>query len=338
MNCLVLGAGGFIGHNLVNRLVSEGHWVRGVDIKYPEFQHTNASEFVIADLTTERLCESVITLNSNRRYSYYPTPFNKTIQFDRVYNLAAQMGGANYIFSKDYDSTILNDSARINLNIAKHASKIGCGTLFFSSSACIYPESLQEESKSNALKESDAWLGKPDSVYGIEKLFSEQLYDSYRRNNNLNIRIAIFHNIFGENGTIEPLRSKAPAALCVKVAKATDGEEIEIMGSGNQVRSFLYIDECLDGIEKLMQSDYYKPLNIGSSESISINDLAKMVINISGKDLKIKNIPSNTIGVGGRNSDNTLCREVLNWEPKQPLRTGMEKLYRWVNEEVKTRG
>lgn len=317
----VLGGNGMIGTKLVSRLKNEGYWVRAVDRKEPEFSKSDADEVVILDL---------------REYTnvVYALSRNLGASFDEVYMLAAEMGGSLFVFTGDNDADIIHNSAIMNLNVANAASIIGCGKLFFSSSACCYSERLQEDLGNGGLKENSAWDGKPDSVYGIEKLISEQVYDSYKRNKGLNIRIGRFHNIFSTECTYEGDRPKAPAAICRKVAECPDGGEIEIFGDGLQERSFLWIDECLDGIRKLMDSDYYQPLNIGSDYLIGINDLAKMVIDISGKNITIKNIPSNAIGVRSRCSDNELIKEVLNWQPTQPLRMGMEKLYKWIDERV----
>jgi len=312
---LVLGAGGFIGSHMAKRLKREGYIVTGVDLKYPEFSKTACDRFIIADLCYLDLRNTV------------------GVDFDEIYQFAADMGGAGYIFTGQNDANIMHNSALINLNVAQYAT-INKGKLFYSSSACIYPQQIQEDVNNKGLKESDAYPVNPDSEYGYEKIFSERLYDSYRRNYGLNVRIARFHNIFGEEGTYFGGKEKAPAAMCRKVAQEKNGGEIEVWGDGLQTRSFLYIDECIEGVRKLMQSEYYSPINIGSNEIISINDLAEMAINISGKDLKVKNIPSNAIGVRGRNSDNTLIKEVLGWQPTQPLRTGMEKLYSWINQQV----
>jgi len=324
----VLGGHGMIGMQLVNRLISEGYWVRSVDIKEPEFSESKADESLLLDLRIE----------SNVSKAMW-SPFQKSWKdeegsFDEVYMLAAQMGGALYIFSKDNDSEIIYDSAIMNLYVAKKASIFNVKKLFFSSSACAYSERLQEDLNSASLKEDTAWDGKPDSVYGIEKLIAEEVYDAYRRNNKLDVRIGRFHNIFSTECTYQGGREKAPAAVCRKVAEAQDGTEIEIYGDGLQQRSFLWIEECLDGIRNLMDSDYVYPVNIGSDEMISINDLAKMVIEISGKDLKIVNVESNMTGVRGRNSNNELIQEVTGWRPTQPLKVGMEKLYKWIDMEV----
>jgi len=317
---LVLGAGGFIGSHMVKRLKKDGYWVRGVDLKRPEFSESNADEFRIGDLRnqvfTELMCK----------------PFNGG-SFNLVIQLAADMGGAGYIFTGEHDADVMHNSVTINCNILDSLRRNNFkGIIFYSSSACMYPQEIQKITHNCWLKEGDAYPGNPDSEYGWEKLFSERMYLAYSRNYNFNVRIARFHNIFGEEGTWRGGKEKAPAAVTRKVCEATN--EIEIWGDGLQTRSFLYIDECIEGVMKLIASDYKYPVNIGSDEMISINDLAKMAINISGKELSIKNIPSNAIGVRGRNSDNSLIKEVLGWSPTQPLRVGMEKLYSWVNKQV----
>lgn len=317
---LVLGAGGFIGSHMVKRLKKEGYWVRGVDLKYPEFSKSEADEFVIRDLRISSVVADVMFIINK--------PFDFVIQF------AADMGGANYIFTGEHDADVMHNSALINLNVTYWAAKYKVGCVLYSSSACIYPQQIQEETYNKGLKESDAYPANPDSEYGYEKIFSERLYDSFRRNYGLNIRVVRFHNVFGEEGTIDFLKAKAPAALCRKIAECEDGGEIEVLGDGLQTRSFLYIDEAIDGCLKLMNSEYTQPVNIGSDEIISINNLARMIVEISGKNISIKNIPSNAVGVRGRNSDNTLIKKVLGWEPTQPLRTGMEKLFSWVNKQV----
>jgi len=326
---LVLGGTGTIGHQLCKRLKSEGFWVRCVDRKYNEYSDTPCDELVIGDLRNDAFVSKVMFAPNQESLT------DKVNSFDEVYALMAEMGGAFFVFSKDNDAEIIHNSALMNLHVCNYASLMNVKKIFFSSSACCYSESLQMTTDNAGLKESGAWEGgKPDSVYGIEKLFSEQVYDSFRRNKGLNIRVARFHNIFSEEGCWNNGREKFPSACCRKVAEASDGGEIEIMGDGNQTRSFLYCQEALDGIRKLMDSDYQFPVNIGSSEIISINDLAKMVIEISGKNLTIKNVESNALGVRGRNSDNTLIREKLNWEPTAKLYDGMCKLYNWVLSEV----
>lgn len=314
---LVLGASGTIGHQLCKRLKRDGYWVRGVDRKINEFEETKCDEFIRGDL---------------RDFDFTLRCFDK--HFDLVFALMAEMGGALFVFTGESDAEIIYNSALMNLNVAKVASEMSVGKILFSSSACCYSEKHQMTNEANSLKEDTAWDGKPDSIYGIEKLFSEQVYDSFRRNEGLDVRICRFHNVFSTEAVYKNGREKFPSAICRKVAEAKDGDEIEVFGDGKQVRSFLWVDEALDGVMKLMDSDYVSPVNIGSDESISINDMAKMVIEISGKNLTIKNVESNAIGVRGRNSDNTLVKDVLGWSPSQPLRVGMEQLYSWVNKQV----
>ena len=316
---LVCGAGGFIGSHMVKRLKKEGYWVMGVDLKYPEYGETEADIFRVRDLTEKESVEEIMFIKNG---------------YDIVIQMAADMGGAAYIFSGENDANVMHNSALINLNVAFFASKYKVGKVLFSSSACAYPQEIQETTDNKGLKESDCFPANPDSPYGWEKVFSEILYDAYARNYGLNIRICRFHNIFGECGTWKGGKEKAPAAVTRKVCEAVDGGEIEIWGDGEQTRSFLYIDEAVEGVMRLIESDYTKPVNIGSDEMISINNLAKMAIDISGKKLTIKNVPSNAIGVRGRNSDNTLIKEVLNWQPTQSLRIGMEKLYEFIYKQV----
>ena len=325
---LVCGAGGFIGSHMVKRLKKDGYWVRGVDLKYPEHSNTLADEFIIGDLRDEKLVSKVLWCPCQHYLG------DKDNAFDLVIQMAADMGGAGYIFSGDKDANVMHNSALVNLNIAFYASKCNVKKLFFSSSACAYPQEIQESTDNKGLKESDCFPANPDSPYGWEKIFSEILFDSFYRNYGLDIRIARFHNIFGEEGTWEGGKEKAPAALTRKVCEAEDGGEIEIWGDGLQTRSFLYIDECIEGVLRLLESDYRKPVNIGSDEMLSINDLAKTIIKISGKNIKIKNIESNAIGVRGRNSNNDLIEQVLGWRPNQPLKNGLDNLYVWINEQV----
>jgi GDP-D-mannose 3',5'-epimerase len=324
----VLGGHGMIGMQLVKRLKSEGYWVRSVDVKHPEFAESKADQAMILDLRDPSSVSKALWGPNQKEWH---DPENS---FDEVYQLAADMGGALYVFTGVNDADIIYDSTMINLNVAKKAAEFGVKKLFFSSSACAYSERLQESLDCASLKEDSAWDGKPDSVYGIEKLLSEQVYDSFRRNKELDIRIGRFHNIFSPECTYTGGREKAPAAVCRKVAEAEDGGEIEIFGDGLQQRSFLFIDECLDGVRALMQSDYFYPVNIGSDEMISINDLAKMVIKISGKTLTIRNVESNALGVRGRNSNNELVEKVTGWRPTKPLEEGMVQLYNWVELEV----
>lgn len=335
---LVLGAGGFIGSHMVKRLKREGYWVRGVDLKYPEFSKTEADEFLIYDLRIPQNVEAVLrleTLNDHPlQFSYSRQPFTTLKGFDEVQQYACDMGGANWVFTGEHDADIMHNSALINLHVCEYAVKYEAKKVFYSSSACMYPAYNQSDPFNPKCSEESAYPAAPDSEYGWEKLFSERLYLAFYRNYGLNVRIARFHNIFGEEGTWEGGREKSPAALCRKVAEADNNSFIEVWGDGQQTRSFLYIDECIEGVRRLMESDYIDPINIGSDEMVSINDLAKMVINISGKHLYIKNVESNALGVRGRNSDNTLIKQVLGWSPSQPLEVGMRKLYNWVNQQV----
>jgi nucleoside-diphosphate-sugar epimerase len=313
---LVCGAGGFIGGHLVRRLKDEGYWVRGVDIKQPEFRTTDADDFVQGDLRDQNFCRQVTD-----------------IQFDELYQLAADMGGAGYIFTGEHDAVVMHNSATINLNMAEEAKKTGIKKVFYSSSACIYPASIQEETHNLGLKETDAYPAGPDSEYGWEKLFSERLFLSYARNFGMEVHIARFHNIFGPYGTWKGGREKAPAAICRKVAETSDGGEIEIWGDGEQTRTFLYIDECLEGIRRLMQSTVTEPVNIGSNELISINNLACMTMNIAGKKLSLKHIPG-PLGVRGRSSNNNYIQQVLKWQPTCKLVEGMKNTYNWIAVQV----
>lgn len=313
---LVLGAGGFIGGHLVKRLKSEGYWVRGVDLKEHEYTKLPSDEFIIGDLRDPVVCNTVITED-----------------IDEIYQLAADMGGAGYIFTGEHDADVMHNSATINLNVASIAAKKNIGKVFYSSSACMYPEHNQLDPNNPNCEESSAYPANPDSEYGWEKLFSERMYLAYNRNYGLNVRIARFHNIFGPEGTWTGGKEKAPAAMCRKVAEATDGGSIEIWGDGEQTRSFLYIDECLDGVRKLMESDFTGPVNIGSDEMVTINGLAELTASIAGKTLTLNHIDG-PLGVRGRNSDNRLIEKQLGWRPTQPLRVGMEKTYAWIAEQV----
>jgi nucleoside-diphosphate-sugar epimerase len=294
---LVCGTGGFIGSHLVNKLKEDGYWVRGVDLKYPEFNKTSAADFIIGDLRDPVVCQKILDMN-----------------FDEVYQLAADMGGAGYIFIGEHDADVMHNSATINLNMTYYGQKAGIKKIFYSSSACIYPKYNQENPDNPICREDSAYPALPDSEYGWEKLFSERLYLSFQRNYGLNIRVARFHNIFGPEGTWTGGREKAPAAICRKVAEARNGGQIEIWGDGLQTRSFLYIDECLEGVRRFMDSDFSGPINIGSEEMVTINKLAEMVIGIASKKLAIKHI-SGPLGVRGRNSDNTLIKAKLGWAP-----------------------
>ena len=335
---LVLGAGGFIGSHLVKKLKEQGCWIRGVDLKYPEYETSVADDFVIRDLRDPRNVESVIKLeaynNNPLPYKFDLYPFSDKLQFDEVYQLAADMGGAGYIFSGDNDANVMHNSAMINLNVAYECSRQKVKKVFYSSSACMYPEHNQLDPNNPNCEESSAYPANPDSEYGWEKLFSERMFLAFHRNYNLNIRIARFHNIFGPHGTYKDGKEKAPAAICRKVAECLDGGEIEVWGDGKQTRSFLYIDECIDGVLKLMESDFNGPVNIGSDEMVTINDLVNYIIDISGKIINIKHVDGPT-GVRGRNSDNTLIKEKLKWHPSQPLYNGLIKTYEWINKKIK---
>ncbi|MBC8428603.1 NAD-dependent epimerase/dehydratase family protein [bacterium] len=313
-NILVCGAGGFIGSHLVRRLKEEGYFVRGVDLKYPEFSKSKADEFIKGDLRNLSIVDVCMD------------------GIDEVYQLAADMGGADFIFTGENDSDIIHNSAMINLNIVDSMRRFGVKKVFYSSSACMYSQDHQLEVDVPALREDMAYPGNPDSEYGWEKLFSERLYLTFAKNYDFGVRIARFHNIFGPEGTYQGGREKAPAALCRKVIES-DGV-IEVYGDGKQTRSFLYIDECIDGIRKLMESDCIEPLNIGSDEIISINDFAQMIIKISGKSVSIKNLDVSQLGVRGRNSDNTLIKEKLGWSPSRPLIIGIEHTYNWINTQL----
>lgn len=317
---LVCGAGGFIGSHLVKRLKNEGYWVRGVDLKYPEFEDSYADDFVQGDLRDPDLVQQVLDR-----------------PFDEVYQLAADMGGAGFVFTGDNDADIIHNSGLINLNMAYYSQKAGVKKIFYSSSACMYPAYNQEDPNNPKCSEDSAYPAAPDSEYGWEKLFSERLYLAFQKNYGLNVRIARFHNIFGPQGTWEGGREKAPAAFCRKIAEANDGDTIEMWGDGEQTRSFLYIDECLEGVRRLMENDeFIGPVNIGSEEMVTINELASMIADIAGKNIKIKHIDG-PLGVRGRNSDNDLIYEKLGWKPNKKLYDGLEKTYEWIEEQVKNK-
>ena len=315
---LVCGGGGFIGSHLVKRLKKENFWVRAVDLELPEFADTAADDFIIADLRDPRVCEQI---------------FNRA--FDEVYQLAADMGGAGYIFTGNYDADVMRNNAIINLNIAHCSVKAEIRKLFYSSSACVYPEYNQLDPNNPQCSESSAYPANPDSEYGWEKLFSERVYLSFSRNYGLDVRIARFHNIYGPEGSWNDGKEKAPAAICRKVAEASDGGTIEIWGDGKQTRSFLYIDECLEAVRRLMHSDFCGPVNIGSEEMVTIDQLAKYIMDIAGIELKINHIPGPT-GVRGRNSDNKLLKEKLGWFPSLRLKDGLAETYYWIHRQVQS--
>jgi nucleoside-diphosphate-sugar epimerase len=325
---IVLGAGGFIGGHLVKKLKEEGYWVRGVDIKNNEY-HNYADEFILGDLTDSTIVESVISEN-----------------IDEVYQLAADMGGALYIFTGQNDANVMHNSALINLNVVHQCVKKKVKKVFYSSSACVYPEYNQMDPNNPKCAEKDAYPAEPDSEYGWEKLFSERLYLAYNRNYKLDVRIARFHNIFGPCGTYKGGKEKAPAAMCRKAIESENNSTFEVWGDGLQTRSFLYIDECIEGILRLMRQDsFIGPVNIGSEQMVSINDLAQMAIKLSGKNLKISNIAGEEFykkygfkcptGVRGRNSNNSLYKEKMNWSPTQPLDIGIKNTYEWIYNQIK---
>ena len=314
---LVGGAGGFIGGHLVRRLKQEGFWVRGVDIKEHEFEQSAADEFVLGDLTDQDVAMDAVE------------------GIEEVYQLAADMGGAGYIFTGEHDAEVMHNSAVINLNMLDFGCRAGVKRFFYSSSACIYPAYNQLDPDNPKCSEDSAYPAEPDSEYGWEKLFRERLYGAYMRNIGVQVRVARFHNIFGPQGTWRGGREKAPAAICRKVAEAPDGGEIEIWGDGKQTRSFLFIDECVEGVRRLMESDWPGPVNVGSEEMVTINRLAEMIIAISGKSLTVRHIPG-PLGVRGRNSDNRLIREKLGWAPSATLQAGLEATYAWIAQQVAT--
>ena len=318
---LVCGGGGFIGGAMAKRLKEEGHWVRVVDLVHHEFVELDkiVDEFLVGDLRDPNFCDMVVDES-----------------IDEVYQFAADMGGAGFVFTGENDADIMHNSAMINLNIAEQCVKKKVKKVFYSSSACMYPEYNQMDPDNPKCNEDSAYPAAPDSEYGWEKLFSERLFLAFARNHGLNVRIARYHNIFGPEGTWDGGREKAPAAFCRKAAMTPEGSEMEVWGDGKQTRSFLYIDECIEATRRLMDSDFVGPVNIGSEEMIAINDFARMAIVISGKDIKINYIPGPE-GVRGRNSDNALIREKLDWDYSQPLLEGMRITYAWIKEQVDAR-
>lgn len=337
---LVLGAGGFIGSHLVKRLKDEGFWVRGVDIKRPEYWNTFADQFVVADLRD---------IDEVSRVMFSPT--QKSLDdfensFDEVYQLAADMGGANYIFTGNHDADVMHNSALINLNVAKEAVKCKVKRIFYSSSACMYPEHTQMDTKNPDCRESSAYPANPDSEYGWEKLFSERMYLAFHRNYGLDVRIGRYHNVYGPYGTYVGGKEKAPAAMCRKAAEAKDGGEIEVWGDGEQTRSFLYIEACLDKTLNFMRQDsFLGPVNLGSEEMVSINDLAEIAIKESGKNIRVVNLFGKEFeekygykcptGVRGRNSNNDLYKEKVGKDVIYSLQDGIKKTYEWINNKVK---
>jgi GDP-D-mannose 3',5'-epimerase len=312
---LVCGAGGFIGGHLVKRLKKENYWVRGIDLKHNEYTPSSADEFIVGDLRDFSVCKKALT------------------GIDEVYQLAADMGGAGYIFTGENDASVMHNSATINLNVAELAFQLGIKKIFYSSSACMYPAYNQMDPNNPKCSEDSAYPAAPDSEYGWEKLFSERLFLAYNRNHGLQVRIARFHNIYGPEGTYKGGKEKAPAALCRKVAEMDNGSFIEVWGDGKQTRSFLYIDDCIDAVRQLFESDFVGPVNIGSEEMVSINELANIIFKISGKNGTVKNIKGPE-GVRGRNSDNALIEQKLGWKPKFDLNQGLTKTYLWINQRI----
>jgi GDP-D-mannose 3', 5'-epimerase len=312
---LVTGAGGFIGHHMVRHLKSLGYWVRGADIKLPEFEDSQADEFELTDLRQWDDCRKV------------------TRNVDEVYQLAADMGGIGYITA--FRAHVARNNVLINAHMLEAAAESGVSRYFYSSSACIYPMSLQESEDVTPLKEEDAYPAEPEEGYGWEKLYAEKLCQYYAEEGKLDTRVARFHNVYGPVGTFEGGREKAPAAICRKVALASDGGEIEVWGDGQQTRSFMYVDDCVEGIYRIAQSDYSQPLNLGTDKLVTIDELVGLVAGIAGKTLTIRHDPSKPQGVRGRNSDNSRLREVLGWEPATPLEDGLRTTYGWIESELR---
>jgi nucleoside-diphosphate-sugar epimerase len=317
---LVCGAGGFIGSHLVKALKKEGYWIRGVDLKFPEFSETAADDFVIVDLRRPENCRAVV----DRRFA-------------EVYQLAADMGGAGYLFTGDNDANVMHNSVTINLNILESCVGRNIKRIFYASSACVYPEYNQADPDAPVCREDTVYPAQPDSEYGWEKLFSERLYLSYARNFGICAKIGRYHNIFGPEGTWRGGKEKAPAALCRKVVEAREGGVIEVWGDGQQTRSFLYIDECIEGTLRLMRHPtFHGPVNIGSEEMVSINELVAMITEIAGKHVDVAHVRGPE-GVRGRNSDNSLIHRMLDWRPSAPLEAGLGVLYRWIEGQVRER-
>jgi len=315
---LVTGAGGFIGHHLVRYLVERGYWVRGVDVKRPEFEPTAAHEFILLDLRELSSCRAAVDKE------------------DEVYHLAADMGGIGYISAHHAD--VARNSALMNLHMLEAAHRAGVRRFLFSSSACVYPRYRQNTPDVTPLREEEAWPADPEPGYGLEKLFAEEMCRYYREDKGLETRIVRFHNVYGPLGTYDGGKEKAPAAICRKVALAQDGDEIEIWGDGKQTRSFMYVDDCVEGIHRIMRSDYPLPLNLGTDRLVTIDELVDIVCRIAGKRLRKRYDPAKPQGVRGRNSDNTKLREVLGWEPQVPLEVGLERTYRWIEGELRRTG
>ena len=338
---LVLGAGGFIGSHMVKRLRSEGYWVRGVDLKYPEFSETEAHEFIQGDLRDVDFVRRVIQFKGYQGNFFNEVPYRLVEPFDEIYQFAADMGGAGFVFTGENDAAIMQNSATINLNILEQQRilneelNVNKTKIFYSGSACMYPEHNQLDPNNPDCRESSAYPANPDSEYGWEKLFSERLYFSYHRNYAMPVRVTRYHNIYGPEGTWQGGREKAPAAICRKVAKLPDvGGGIEVWGDGEQTRSFLYIDECIEASRRLMDSDFIGPVNIGSEEMVTINELVNKVAKVSGKAVSKRHKLDAPLGVRGRNSNNDLIREAIGWDYTMTLEEGLSRTYAWINGQV----
>ena len=338
---LVLGAGGFIGSHMVRRLRSEGYWVRGVDLKRPEFSETEAHEFIQGDLRDITFVERVLQFKGYLGNFYHFVASKYVDTFDEIYQFAADMGGAGFVFTGENDADIMHNSATINLNVLEAQRQlndfkgVNKTKIFYSGSACMYPEHNQLDPNNPDCREESAYPANPDSEYGWEKLFSERLFFAYSRNYGIPVRVARYHNIFGPEGTWEGGREKAPAAICRKVAHLPEeGGSIEVWGDGLQTRSFLYIDECIEATRRMMESDFQGPVNIGSEEMVTINQLVDTAAKVSNKEVK-KNHIDGPLGVRGRNSNNDLIREKLGWDYSQTLEEGIRKTYEWISEQIK---
>ena len=340
-SALVLGAGGFIGSHMVKKLRSEGYWVRGVDLKRPEFSKTQAHEFIQGDLRDVDFVRRVLEFRGFRNNFYHSVPDRLVGSFDEIYQFAADMGGAGFVFTGENDADIMHNSVQINLNVLECQRKqnerkeTNHTKIFYSSSACMYPEHNQLDPDNPDCREESAYPANPDSEYGWEKLFSERLYFAYNRNHGIPVRVARYHNIFGPEGTWDGGREKAPAAICRKVARLpNEGGTIDVWGDGEQTRSFLLVDECVEATYRLVQSDFIGPVNIGSEEMVTTNELVDTAARVSGKQVE-KNHIEGPLGVRGRNSNNDLIREKLGWDYTQSLEEGIRKTYKWIQAQIK---
>jgi GDP-D-mannose 3', 5'-epimerase len=341
---LVLGAGGFIGSHMVERLRAEGYWVRGVDLKYPEFSKTEANEFIIGDLRQAKFTETVLEFKGYQGNYYKSIPYKMIDTFDEIYQFAADMGGAGFVFTGENDADIMHNSVSINLNVLEGQKRLNESVgvnktkIFYSGSACMYPEHNQLDPDNPDCREESAYPANPDSEYGWEKLFSERLYFAYNRNYNIPVRVARYHNIFGPKGTWDGGREKAPAAICRKVAYLPEvGGAIEVWGDGEQTRSFLFVDECIEATRRLMDSDFQGPVNIGSEEMVTINELVNIASKVAGKPVQRRHKLDAPLGVRGRNSNNDLIRENLGWDYSQTLEEGIRKTYEWICSQIEER-